>query len=648
MILARLKDVSRSYAGIPVLEGVSLDVAAGCRLGVVGRNGSGKTTLLNLLAGRIEPDSGEVWRRQDCRVAFLEQMPERDASGTVESSARAVFDDLTALANETDDIRHALGSGRIASGSEEETACLDRLGQLDELFRRRGGYEVDFRVRSVLIGLGFSRDEFDKPVSVLSGGEKNRLVLARILLSAPDLLFLDEPTNHLDLGAIEWLESYLASWEGSFLLISHDRFLLDQVTRETLVISRHRATRYAAPYTQAMTLREEERARQEKRYVEQQKEIARQEDFIRRNIADQKTTKRAQSRRKMLERMERVARPESDGAATRIRIEPQVQGGRDVLRAEGIVAEIEGRVLFRDLDLHLLRGDRLGILGPNGTGKTTLLNILAGRREPDEGSIRHGVGIMVGLLDQELESLADRNTVLAELHALRPLAPEGEMRSYLARFLFRGEDVFKTIGSLSGGERSRAALAKLFLEGPNVLFLDEPTNHLDIDGRRALEAALREFTGTVVAVSHDRYFLNRFARAILHLHDGRGELTLGNFNDFKARQAEVAAAARVEVSEGAIRHEERKRLKREREKRERERKLRLDRMVRIESEMAELDQKLEEVIEALSEPDQVAEAFRDLRLTHRRLVSERSDLYAAWERLVEELAREDERADGPD
>jgi ATP-binding cassette subfamily F protein 3 len=395
-----------------------------------------------------------------------------------------------------------------------------------------------------------------------------------------------------------------------------------------------------------MEIREEEIRRQAKRYELQQKEIARQEDFIRKNIVDKKTTKRAQSRRKMLERMERIERPDSDAAATRVRIEPQVLGGRDVLRATDVGAEIAGRTLFSGVNLEIRRGDRLGVLGPNGSGKTTLLNILAGRRTPDAGSLRLGVGILPGVLDQELASLHDANSVVDELHALRPVAPQREIRSYLARFLFRGEDVFKIIGSLSGGERSRVAIAKLFLEGPNLLFLDEPTNHLDIDGRRALEDALEEYTGTVIAVSHDRYFLNRFAKAILHVHDGGARFHIGNFDDFRARQTEIARESTADASEGALRYEERKRLKREREKRERERKRREDRMAEIEREIQRLDGDMGRTAEALSQPGLEAERLRELSDAHRALDSERSALYAEWERLVDELARDDHAGDG--
>jgi len=641
VILARLTHVSRSFAGVPILDDISVEVPEGCRLGVVGRNGTGKTTLFNLIAGRLDPDSGEAWRRQGCRMAFLEQIPERDAPGTVESSAREVFDDLTALSSEADEIRFRLGEDDIVAGSEKEGTLLERLGMLDELFQRRGGYEIDFRVRSVLIGLGFPKEEFDKPVAVLSGGEKNRLALARILLSAPDVLLLDEPTNHLDLGAIEWLESYLRTWEGGYLLISHDRYLLDQVTAETLLVTDNGVRRYTAPFTRAMAIREEEIRLQTKRYELQQKEIVRQEDFIRKNIVDKKTTKRAQSRRKMLEKMERIERPDEDASATHIRIEPKVMGGRDVLRAAGIGAVIGDRTLFTDVGLEVRRGDRLGVLGPNGSGKTTLLNILAGRRVPDGGSLRHGVGIMPGFLDQELASLRDSSSIVDELHALRPVAPQGEIRSYLARFLFRGEDVFKTIGTLSGGERSRVAIAKLFLEGPNLLLLDEPTNHLDIDGRRALEGALEEYTGTVIAVSHDRYFLNRFAKAILHVRDGGARFHIGNFDDFRAKETETIRESAAEVSEGALRHEERKRLKREREKRERDRKRREDRMAEIEEEIRRLDGKMGIATEALSQPGLEADGLRKLSDAHRELDAERSALYEEWERLVEELAHDE-------
>jgi ATP-binding cassette subfamily F protein 3 len=669
VILTRLDSVSRSYGGDPVLENTSLEVYAGRRLGVIGRNGAGKTTLLRLLAGRLEPDGGTVWRRPDSTVAMLDQVPDLEVEGlgpstTVEAAAREVFRDVLMLGFEIDEIRQRLalgeaerGAGDVAVAAGEaagdEGSLLARLGELEEEFHRRRGFEVDARVRSVLAGVGFASGDLAKPVSVLSGGEKGRLSLARVLLASPDLLLLDEPTNHLDLDAVEWLEGFLRSWEGGLLVISHDRLLLDRVTHETLDVTRHRVKQYPVPFTRAIAMRDEHRALQLKRYRLQQREIARQEDFIRRNIAGQKTIQ-AQARRRMLEKLERIEAPDGSESPTRVRIKPRHPSGFEALMAKGLGASVAGRTLFRDVELHVRRGDRLAIIGPNGSGKTTLLDLLSFRRSPETGSVTYGTGVEVGYLDQELNELNDASTVLGEIHALDPLLPQGAARSYLARFLFRGDAVFKQVRTLSGGERCRLALAKLFYDGPNLLFLDEPTNHLDIDGRTSLEAALAEFSGTVVAVSHDRYFLNRFAKQILELRNGVATPFLGTYDEFRAWRTggtgAIESVVERTVSGGALRHEERKRVRRERERLARERERTRSRIAEIEAEIDRLDAEMSALVEEMAKPDQTPEGRRSSGDTHRALEARRAELYSEWGRLVESSVGEEEagEADPPE
>ncbi len=660
MSIARLTNASKFYGPLTVLGGVSLEIPPRRRIGVAGRNGTGKTTLFRLLTGEIEPDEGEVWVSRDARVSVLEQIPTFDTDATVESVARSAFDSLTELSARAHEIREQLASGAVRHGSEEEHALLDRLHVLDDAFERRGGFEIDFRIRSVLCGLGFSPGSFDKKLSVMSGGEKNRLALARALLVQPDLLLLDEPTNHLDLAAIEWLESYLRSWREGFLLISHDRFLLEAVTEITFDVANEGITVYPAPYRRAMEMRDQRRAEDEKRYRLQRKEIARQEDFVQRNIAGQ-SYKQAISRRRRLEKMERLDRPEPDERQTRIRIQPRVPGGRDVLMVDGVRAAIGGRELLRDVSFHLSRGDRVGILGPNGCGKTTLLRILSGQRPPDGGSVTHGVGVMIGFLDQELRGLSSEASILEEIQAIWPLADQGEMRGYLARFLFVGDDVFRPIHLLSGGERCRVALAKLFLDGPNLIFLDEPTNHLDIDGREALEAALADYTGTVVAVSHDRAFLSNFATTIMNVEDGGLTTYLGGFAGFQAardgRRLEsgglalepIGGAGATESGDAETRdsYEARKQEKREREKRQRARRRRLDRIGVLEAEIAGIDERLESAVARMSSPELDPDARRVVTEEHAALQRDKADRYEEWERLVDEVESSDEDGEPP-
>jgi len=638
MILARLQNVSKYYGPLTVLDGVSLEIHSGRRVGVTGRNGTGKTTLFRLLTRIEEPDSGEVHVTKGTRVVMLDQIPDFAPDETVESAARKAFDDLHEIQDEADAIRARLAAEEVPHGSPEEEKLLERVGRLDEVFRRRGGFEIDYRLRAVLHGLGFSNAEFGKPLGVMSGGERNRVALGRLLLMQPDLLLLDEPTNHLDLAAIEWLEGYLKSWEGGFLLISHDRYLLQAVTEETFDVSAHKVTRYVGSFQEAMVQKAEARRARAKQFDLQQKEIKRQEDFVQRNIAGQ-NYKQALSRRRMLSKMDRLNRPDALEGTTHIAIEPRVQSGKDVLAVKEVRAEIEGRELFRDVSLHVRRGERLGVLGPNGAGKTTLMRILAGKRAPDGGSVRQGVGVMVGFLDQQLRDLDTSNTVLEEVHALRPLADQGEMRGYLARFLFKGDDVFRPISVLSGGERCRVALSKLFLDGPNLIFLDEPTNHLDIDGREALENALSDYAGTVIAVSHDRAFLNAFASTILHLHDGRVDVHLGDFDSFKAAwDAERGISSSNgddEPADGATRHAQRKEERRARQKARRDRQRRAKRIEALEGEIASGEASLEALVARMSAPDLAADDLRALTEQHRAGEEAKARLYAEWEALAE-------------
>jgi len=634
VIVGRLSGVSKAFGSSLVLEGVSLEIHGDRRVGLTGRNGTGKTTIFRLLTGEIEPDEGEVWRQRDAKFAMMRQVPSFEEGSTVEGVARRAFASLHALAAEAEGVRAELAS----PGRSHDEALLARLADLDARFEHLGGFEIDFRIRAVLAGVGFRSEDFSKPTAVLSGGEKNRLALAEILLDTPDLLLLDEPTNHLDLAGIEWLERYLKAWKGGVVLISHDRFLLEAVTEETLDLSARRVTSYPAPYRRAMEMKAETRRVEEKHYALQREEIARQEDFIRRNIAGQ-NFRQAQSRRKWLDRLERLERPESEERGTAMRIPVLVRSGNDVLLAERLGARIGERVLYRNLSLRLERGDRIGVLGPNGTGKTTLLACLSGRRKPDEGSIVHGTGVMIGFLDQELRSLVPTNTVLEEVHALRPLAPEGEMRSYLARFLFSGDEVFRPVRVLSGGESCRLALAKLFLQGPNLIFLDEPTNHLDIEGREALERALEDYEGTVVAVSHDRAFLANFAEQVWVLHDGRVDVFLGGYAAFdRARTASSdgeATNAKVEAEKSSA-HEDRKKEKRAREREVRDRERRAREVEAIEREIHVLDEALARSVEELSRPDLGADDRRRAAAEHADLERRKDALYTRWEAAVEE------------
>ncbi|HZE20079.1 MAG TPA: ABC-F family ATP-binding cassette domain-containing protein, partial [Candidatus Angelobacter sp.] len=519
MILVRLDRVTHGFGARTLFEDLSFRAGDDARLGLVGRNGTGKTTLLRLLAGTVQPERGTRSVSPRVRVAMLDQQIEPDGEETAFDYARGAFRELLALMEREEAVRAEL-LRRGDAPPDELTALAHELGHLHDHFARMGGHSIDSRVEEILEGLGVGRALWTQPLRTLSGGEKGRVAIARLILSGPDLLLLDEPTNHLDMAATEWLENFLARSSEPFVLVSHDRTLLDRVCTSVAEIEHGGLEQHAGNYTQFARKKRARREQEAKRYALDLKERERQEDFIRRNIAGQKT-KQAQSRRKRLEREGPIERPrgEEDEVATFERLHAS-RSGSHVIAARGVAMGYGARVLFQGLSLDLMRGDRLGIVGGNGAGKTTLLRVLSGELTPREGEVEWGAGVKQAGLDQEGADLAPGAKVIDTLWDLRPTADELEVRSFLGGFLFRGDEVHRKVGTLSGGERTRLGLARLIWSGPNLIFLDEPTNHLDIASREALEGALRAYDGTLMVVSHDRYFLDAVATQILWLDAG--------------------------------------------------------------------------------------------------------------------------------
>jgi len=540
--------------------GVTFQVNPGEHVGLVGRNGAGKTTLFRLAERTEEPDRGQVLLPRGVKLGVVSQQPafaEGDTARSLRSEALLVFAEMHDLERDIARLEHEMAD---AAGVELDQ-IMHSYSDLRHRYETEGGFTYQSRTESVLYGLGFKAEDLTRPSSQLSGGQKARLALAKLLLGQPDLMLLDEPTNHLDVAAVEWLEGFLASYKSAFVIISHDRFLLDRVATKIVEIDKGQATVYSGNYTAYVTQREERRLVQAKEYQQQQQMIARTEEFIRRNIAGQRT-KQAKSRRKMLERTERIEAVNEDraidfraGAASKGRL-PGF--GVNVLRVRDLAVGYGKHVVAGGIDFVLGRGERLGIIGPNGSGKTTFLKTLTQALEPLEGEIDWGAHVKIGYYDQELMNLDKGSTVMAELAAAHPKTPGGGvsetvLRNFLARFLFTGDDVFKPVSALSGGEQSRLALARLVCSGANFLVLDEPTNHLDIPSREALERALADYPGTIVAVSHDRYFLDRIASEILYFEKGTARYFLGGYSDsydfIHDRQAtEVAEAAAVEAA----------------------------------------------------------------------------------------------------
>jgi ATP-binding cassette subfamily F protein 3 len=515
-MLFRLSDVHKSYGTQDVLRGVSLQVNPGEHVGLVGRNGSGKTTIFRLINNEEPPDRGEVIRARGVRLGMLAQHIHFEPGSTVHESALAAFGHLQQIEHEMHELEH-----RMAEASDDLDKVLERYSDLQHQFEREGGFEYAAKAESILQGLGFERDSWTLETEKLSGGQQNRLGLVRLLLAEPDVLLLDEPTNHLDVGAVEWLEEFLTDYPSGLVIISHDRYFLDRSCRRIIELENGRASSYTGNYSDYLVEREERREAQQRAYDNQQQLIAKTEEFIRRNLAGQKT-KQAKSRRTMLAKLERIDSVRPDQSSGDFRLRSIERTGNHVLMVEQTDIGYPDKLLARDISFTLRRGECLGIIGPNGSGKTTFLKTILKKIPALAGEIRWGTKVQIGYYAQQLDDLDDRNEIIMELRRVAaPGATAGELRSFLAKFLFTGDDVYKHVRDLSGGEKGRLALAKLIYSRVNVLVLDEPTNHLDIPSREALEEALDAFEGTILTISHDRYFLDRVATQILAL-DGEG------------------------------------------------------------------------------------------------------------------------------
>jgi len=541
MSIAQFADASFAYPGNEILVGASLLIRPGDRLALVGPNGTGKSTALRLLSGDLQPDDGDVRILGRASVSYLRQSQELSGDGTLRGALMEPFADLERLQVELGAIEARLAEGNAAD--------LVRYGELQERYQRDGGYDVEARVKRLTADVGFTESDLARPVGTLSGGERGRLELAKVLVRQPDLLLLDEPTNHLDLAAIERLEAFLAEYLGAFVLVSHDRAFIRAVCREIVELENGKLVRYPFGYDKYVVERDTriERARAE--FERQKEHVDKTEDFIRRNLAGQKT-KQAQSRRKMLDKLERLERPDDQWQhAGKIGLSFQTGGdlgSKETLRAPGLTVGYAGApgvptaTILRDVTVNIYRGDKIGIIGPNGSGKSTLLRTLIGELPPLGGRVEIGSGVRIGYFDQKLGTLDEELTLMDEIRSVRADLSPDAVRQYLAKFRFFGDDPFRIVRGLSGGERSRLAMAKIMLFPRNVLVLDEPTNHLDIPARETLEDALQEYEGTLLVVSHDRYFLDRICTRLLVIEGTSVEAHLGNYSDWRRRKSALA------------------------------------------------------------------------------------------------------------
>lgn len=545
MIVLSANNLTKLYGVEPVLTGLSFHVNKGDRIGIVGANGAGKTTLLNILAKELHHDEGDFFVSEDTTFGYLKQKDQFESEKTVYEEMLSIFDEVITMEKELAKLSQEIAD-RSAKG-EDVHRLLHRYDEMAEVFKDKNGYGYKSEIKGILNSMAFSEDFFEKEISLLSGGERTRLALAALLLKKPDILLLDEPTNHLDIGTLKWLEQYLKAYSGTIILISHDRYFLDQTVNRIFEIEHHKLVSYDGTYTQYVQkkrFREEDDLRQ---YESQQKEIARQEEMIRRfkQHGTEKLAKRAQSREKRLDKIERLEKPEARLGKMRIQFKEKFSSGNDVIFARDLSKSFgfgpEQRQLFSGVELDIKKGSRVCLVGPNGIGKTSLLKIIMGELQPDTGQIKVGHNVVFGYYDQEQKMLNGANTVLGELHNEYHLYTETELRSLLGRFLFRGETVFKQVGMLSGGEKARLALLKLMLSGANVLVMDEPTNHLDIASKEVFEEALLDFPGTLLLVSHDRYFLNKVPTNIYELSEAGITAYAGGYDYYLEKKQSIVS-----------------------------------------------------------------------------------------------------------
>jgi ATP-binding cassette subfamily F protein 3 len=550
MILLQAHQISKHYGDQVILDQIQLEVRQGERVGLVGANGAGKSTLLKILTGEMSITSGEVMKAKQCQIGYLAQNSGLDTHRSIWSEMVAVFDRLLRLEQNLRQLESQMADAESVKKESTYQKLLETYSQASEAFKQQGGYQYEATIRNVLHGLRFGDFDMDTPISTLSGGQKTRLALAKLLLQQPDLLILDEPTNHLDLETLSWLETYLQSYPGGLLIVSHDRYFLDALVQVIYEIERHKATKYIGNYTRFLQIKAERYEQELKFFRKQQQEIIRLEDFVQRNIARASTSKRAQSRQKHLEKIERLERPSGDLKSASFSFEINRASGHDVLKVAqlSIGYEME-QPLAVNISFDLYKEDSVAIVGPNGVGKTTLLKSLVSELKPLGGSIQLGTNVSIAYYDQEHNKLRSNKTVLLELWDDYPHMLEKEVRTLLGRFLFSGDDVQKTVTELSGGEKARLTLAKLWLQKANLLIMDEPTNHLDIESKEVLEAALIDYPGTLLFVSHDRYFLNRIATKVLELSPKGTQLFLGDYDYYVQKKEELFQIAQLKNEE---------------------------------------------------------------------------------------------------
>lgn len=641
MIVLSCRNIKKSYGIQDVLKDVTLSVNEGDKVGIIGPNGEGKSTLFKILSKNITPDDGDMFIDKNKTIGYLSQHLSLQSDNTIYEEVSSVFQHLINLENKIKDLEIKMKEPYDEANASYHEKLIKDYTTSQELYENRGGYTYRGNISKVLKGLGFLEDDFNKVITTLSGGQKTRIALCKLLLQNPDILLLDEPTNHLDLEAIEWLEEFLKSYKGTLLVISHDRFFLDAVTNRTFQVINGHVNCYNAPYTKYLELKEKDYEAKLKAYNLQQAEIQRQEEIIQkfRSFNREKSIRRAESREKALEKMERLDAPDKEKGASKIQFETAVKSGYDVLHIENLSKSFGDKNLFNNISFDLKRGEKIALIGDNGRGKTTLLNIIMGKLKADSGKAILGTNVNVGYYDQEQSDLDQNKTILDEVWDAFPDLTTTKIRTALGSFLFTGDDVFKEIKNLSGGEKCRINILKLMLSQSNFLLLDEPTNHLDIPSREALENAILNYDGSMLIVSHDRYFLNKVINKIVELKETGMDEYLGNYNYYMEKKQNPS---RFEVYEEVSNGKTKTQVKEEKKKvklAQKEIRIKKTRLREVESSISKNEALLEKLNndlcleEIYSNPKEAERVNKEISNTELAIES----LYEEWETLSEEL-----------
>ena len=633
MIILQANKIERSFAGEVLFDNINLQVDERDRIALVGKNGAGKSTLLKILVGEEEPTSGEINKKKDISLSYLAQDSRFESENTIYDEMLHVFDDLRRKEKQLRQMELEMGE---KSGEDLDKLMLD-YDRLSENFRQAGGFTYEADIRAILNGFKFDESMWEMKIAELSGGQNTRLALAKMLLERPNLLVLDEPTNHLDIETIAWLENYLVNYSGALIIVSHDRYFLDKVATITLDLTKHSLDRYVGNYSRFVELKEQKLATEAKNYEKQQKEIAALEDFVNRNLVRASTTKRAQSRRKQLEKMERLDKPEAGKKSANMTFQSEKTSGNVVLTVENAAVGYDGEVLSQPINLDLRKMNAVAIVGPNGIGKSTFIKSIVAQIPFIKGEKRFGANVEVGYYDQTQSKLTPSNTVLDELWNDFKLTPEVEIRNRLGAFLFSGDDAKKSVGMLSGGEKARLLLAKLSMENNNFLILDEPTNHLDIDSKEVLENALIDFDGTLLFVSHDRYFINRVATHVLELSEKGSTLYLGDYDYYVEKKAavEMTQAEEASTSNQAKEASPVNDYQAQKESQKEVRKL-MRQIENLEAEIEELESQSQAISEQMLETND-ADKLMELQAELDKISHRQEEAMLEWEELSEQV-----------